>query len=160
MWHKPPLPQNHDELLQTMFNCNFATLFLTRQQNPYQTNYKPETLILNTYNQITINDSLRHCLQSTPATTPTTPQTEKSTAICHKIIKKRFWLVFVTLFLARWETFTNQIRDRSIPLDTEGSQNTGRRVGGGDCEGAAGSLASTCPISSTGGVVAALNVVF
>ena len=69
------------------------------------------------------------CSQHLPPP-PTTPQTEKSTAICHKIIKKRFWLVFVTLFLARWETFTNQIRDRSIPLDTEGSQNTGRRVGG------------------------------
>lgn len=101
------------------------------------------------------------CSQHLPPP-PTTPQTEKSTAICHKIIKKRFWLVFVTLFLARWETFTNQLRDRSIPLDTEGSQNTGTRVGGGggNCEGAAGSLASTCPISSTGGVVAALNFVF
>ena len=78
-----------------MFNCNFATLFLTRQQNPYQTNYKPETLILNTYNQITINDSLRHCLQSTPAPTPhLAPQTEKSTAIRNKIIKREVLTCF------------------------------------------------------------------
>ena len=144
-----------------MFKCNFATLFQTRHQNPYQTNYKPETLILYTYDQITImiHWDTACTLHLPPPHPPTSPKTEKSTAICYKVIKNEVWLTFVTLFLAQWETFTKQIRGRSIPLNPEGAQNTG---GIGNCKGAAGSLASTCPFSNscTGGVVAAFNFVF